>query len=355
MVNYLHWFRQVRSMFKLGEYYERDAKAIAGHLKNAGIRVELRTSIDASIETDDVLQGHFSELKVDIKDENLIKNYVHYLETLKKTLQENPSFEDFSERYLTKLFPSLEERRKIIQEMLKDNCSESEDIEEDAKIEKHVVVDTDEQTAGQTNYVVSSDGGEDTSDDKVSDDKVSDNKLPDKLLEVLSDFSGVMRECSEARAFAISVINLNDVEDGIDIGGRLDDPIVAISIDRDDYDRDHPKLKKVLSVFLNKCYDLYVDEFSLLFADMPDGEFIDGYTDENIKLGSLKLLLTDIIENHSSEKMDFQDFEDECCFNVDSGKRVLKVFGYPAAEEIAKVMEKNGLIKIKGDIIRWKK
>jgi hypothetical protein len=352
-------------MFKLGEYYERDAKAIAGHLKNTGIRVELRPSIGASIESDDVLQEHFSELKVDIKDENLIKKYERYLDTLKATLQENPDLDDFSERYLLKLFPTIEEKRKIIQEMLKDNCNNSEEDDVEREEENPVKVDTVEQTAKQPDPIAVSDGSADTSSDGVtddggsgddgSDDEVPDNKLPHELIEVLADFAGIMSEGSEARTFASSVINLNDIEDGIDIGDRLDDPIVAISIDRDDYERDYPKLKRVLSVYLNKKYDLYVDEFTLLYSEMPDKEFIERYTDENIKIGSMKLMLTDVIENHSSEKMDFQDFEDECCFNIDSGKRVLKVIGYPAAAEIAKTLEKNGIIKIKGDVIRWKK
>jgi hypothetical protein len=51
----------------------------------------------------------------------------------------------------------------------------------------------------------------------------------------------------------------------------------------------------------------------------------------------------------------FETFEDECELVLDSKNRTLRVFGYPVAEEIAKALEKNGLIKIKGDVIRWKK
>jgi hypothetical protein len=64
------------------------------------------------------------------------------------------------------------------------------------------------------------------------------------------------------------------------------------------------------------------------------------------------LLLTDLIENHSAEKMDFEAFEDECVFVADSKNRTLKVVGKYVAEDIAKVLEKNGMIKIKGDTIR---
>jgi hypothetical protein len=352
-VNYLHGFRQVRSMFKLGEYCEIDAKAIADHLKDAGIRVELRPSIDAAIESDDVLQGRFSDLKVDIKDENCIAKYEHYLDALKKTLQENPDLDDFSERYLLKLLPTIKEKRKIIQEMFGDICSDSDEY--GARIENPVKVNGGKQTAEQPNRISVSGDSADTSIDDGSGDEAPDGKFNHELIEAMTDLAGVLREGSEAREFASSVINLNDIEDGVDIGSRLDDPIVAISIDRDDYERDHPKLKRVLSVFLDKNYDLYVDEFTLLHIDTLDEEFIEKYADENIKLGSMKLLLADMIENHPSERMDLQDFEDDCCLNIDTGKRVLKVIGYTAAAEIAKTLEKNGIIKIKGDVIRWKK
>jgi hypothetical protein len=132
-------------------------------------------------------------------------------------------------------------------------------------------------------------------DSEVSAEQ-SDERSTDKRPETASELTEIIVNGSKALAFARSALFLNDIEIGEDISERLEDPIVAIPVDRDNYGRDHPKAKRVLSVYLNKCYDLYVDEFSVVFADMPDEEFIKSYTDENIKLGSLKLFFTDLIE-----------------------------------------------------------
>jgi|WetSurSiteA1Bulk_404760.scaffolds.fasta_scaffold22308_2 hypothetical protein len=337
-------------MLKLGEYYEKDAKAIADHLEKAGIRVDLRPSIEASIETKDILQGRFSELKTEIKEKNVVEDYERYLNNLKKTLLEKPAPEYFEQKYLTDLFPSLDEIRKTMREALEDAPEEFEEEgdelgEYDIGTETLVGENANELPTEQIYQMADSEGITEQSDD------MSTEMIP----ETASEIAEIIVNGAKALAFARSALSLNDIEIGEDIGNRLEDPIVTIPVDRDDYGLDHPQAKRVISVYLNKCYDLYVDEFSVVFADMPDEEFIKRYTDENIKLGSLKLFFTNLIENHSSEKMDSQIFEDECRFEADTGKSVLRVVGYPVAREIAKVLEKNGVIKIKGNIIRWKK
>ena len=331
-------------MLKLGEYHEEEAKAIANHLKKAGFRVDLRPSIEASIETEDILQGRFSELKIEIKEKNVVEDYERYLNSLKKILLEKPAPEYFEQKYLMDLFPSFEKIRKTIKEALEKVPEEHE--EDRGELEALVVEDTNELPTEQICQM-------ETADSEASAEQSDENS--DKIPETASELTETIVNGSKALDFAISAISLNDIEISDDIGNRLEDPIVAIPVDLDDYGLDHPKAKRVISVYLNKCYDLYVDEFSVVFADIPDEEFIKNYTDENIKLGSLRWFFTKLIENHSSEKMDFQVFEDECGFKADTGKRVLKVFGHPVAEDIAKVLEKNGIIKIKGDIIRWKK
>ena len=298
-------------MFKLNGCSEDDARSIADYLRKAGIKVELKPSIDASIDTGEFLQGRFSELKVDIKDKDIIENYERYINALKKVLESKPTPDDFQEKYLKELFPSIEEVRTKLSEMR-------------------------EQA-------------------EHKEDSIEAKELADELQETVSEMSEIFAEGEKAKAFAVSALSLNEIEPGEDVGGRLEDPVVAIPVDLDDYGIEHPRAKRVISVFLDKCYEIYVDEFSAIYSDRLDEEFIERYTDEHLKIKSLSLLLTDLIENHSSDKMDLETFEDECVFVADSKNRSLRVIGYYVAEEIAKVLEKNGLIKIKGDAIRWKK
>ncbi len=329
-------------MFRLGAYGEHDAKSIADHLRDAGIRVELRPCIDAIMETSDFLQGRFSELKVAIKDETLIKNHERYLDALKRMQPEKLSPEIFDESYLKELFPSLEEKRKLIQELLGNTPGESK---EENVPPGRSGADTLEQT---TDEIAHSPAPEKSAASPV-------DSGPDTLRQVLYEFYELMAEGSKAETFARSVLSLNDIEPGEEVGKRLDDPVVMIPVDSDAYGSDHPNAKRVITVYLRRCFDLFVDEFSVVCSDMPDEEFVRHYTDENIKLGSLRLLFNDLMDNHSSDKMDMGAFEEECFYETESGKRALKVFGYSAASEIAKVLEKNGLIKIKGDMIRWRK
>ncbi len=46
--------------------------------------------------------------------------------------------------------------------------------------------------------------------------------------------------------------------------------LVAIPIDLDDYGIEHPRAKRVISVYLDKRYELCVDEFSTLHSDRLD-------------------------------------------------------------------------------------
>jgi hypothetical protein len=310
-------------MFKLGEYCEEYARPIADHLKKAGFKVELKPSINSYEETDSFLQGRFSELKVDIKDKDTFERYERYLNVLKKVLEEKPSHEDFTRKYIFELFPTLEEKKAKVIEVL-----DSLEHEKDAK--------AGEETAGDAN------------------DQPDENRI-NEMKDLAYDLSEIFTEGEEVREFLDSVLRLNEIEPGEDIGDLLDDPVVAIPVDLDDYGEDHPRMKKVLSVYLDKCYDLYIDELSAIYSDRLDDEFIEQYTDEHLKIVSLDFLLSNLIKNHSSEKMDIPDFKDECALVIELKGRTMKVIGYDVAEEIARALEKNGMIKIKGNTIRWKK
>ena len=105
-------------MLKLGDYDEDGSKAVAECLKKAGVRVELKPSIGASLETEDLLQGRLSELKAIIKDKELLEEYDGYLDALRKILAQKVSPEDFEKEYLAELFPTMDEKRKALSDLI---------------------------------------------------------------------------------------------------------------------------------------------------------------------------------------------------------------------------------------------
>jgi hypothetical protein len=359
-------------MLKLGDYDEDGSKAVAECLKKAGVRVELKPSIGASLETEDLLQGRLSELKAIIKDKELLEEYERYLDALRKILAQKVSPEDFEKEYLAELFPTMDEKRKALSDLIDRALGDGKDKAEhggsagtadaEGSAKGEAVGETINQTLEPSgeNAVpeaqpTPSEGSKNNACLPTQEKNADEFDIETK--EAISAFVSLLAKSSGAETFVRSVLFLNELEIGGEVGNRLDDPIIAIPVDDEEYGKGCPNLLRVLSVHLNKVYDLYVDEISLLMADLDklDEEFIDNYTDENIKIRSLDLMLANLIENHPSEKMDFSDFEEECNFRIDKENRVLEVFGDAAAEEIARVLEKSGMVKIKGGTLRWRK
>jgi hypothetical protein len=343
-------------MLKLGDYDEDESKAVAEYLKKAGVRVELKPSIGTSIETEDLLQGRLSELKNVVKDKELLEEYERYLDALRKILARKVSTEDFEKEYLADLFPIMGEKMKTLSDLIDRALGYGKD---EAEREGAAGMAGAEGSAGERAVPeaqpTSSEGSKNNA--CLSNREKDADEFDVETKEAISAFVSLLAQSSGAETFARSVLFLNDLEIGDEVRNRLDDPLIAIPVDDEEYGKSCPNLRRVLSVYLNKVYDLYVDEISILTADLDklDEEFIDNYTDENIKIRSLDLMLANLIENHPSERMDFSDFEEECNFRIDKENRALEVFGDAAAGEISRVLEKSGMVKIKGGAIKWKK
>ena len=52
--------------------------------------------------------------------------------------------------------------------------------------------------------------------------------------------------------------------------------------------------------------------------------------------------------------MDFAEFAEECTITLEDESSVLNVYGEDVAEELARVLEKSGVVKWKGDKLKWK-
>lgn len=292
-------------MFKLGEYCEDDAKTIVKYLRDAKIKVEQKTYLCATTETTDYLEGRLSDLKA-VKG---IETYEGFLAVLKTTLAKGAKPDDFRDLFLTELDPDWASRKEKFPGIF-GNPSEITD-------------EMREEDCG---------------------------KPGDKLEDL--DLKGIA-ESVVAFDFALTTLSRNDIEPGEDVGDRLDDPILRIRVDEDDY-KDSDLLRSTVSVFLEKQSELFVDEFTTpLFEDL-DEDFEVDYPEEYLRIMTLGLLITDMVEEPSPGKVDMQAFSERCILEMEKDGDLLIVDGAETAEEIARVLEKNGIIKLKGETIKWR-
>ncbi|MCW7077187.1 MAG: hypothetical protein OCU18_07915 [Candidatus Syntrophoarchaeum sp.] len=297
-------------MFKLGEYDEDVAREIAGYLKGAGMKVELKPSIRASVDELLHMEGKLSDLKLeDIED---LERYERYLDALRKVTSEKISDEEaFRERFSSEVSPSLGDKKDELIKLGRDWAAIPDDEKE-------------------------------------------------RLGEIVEDEWEAFSELMNASSFAVLTLILNGLEDykpGQEIGDRLDDPVLRIPIRPELYDPDNEHCWVVTSVEVERCFDLYVDEFTApLVADVDD-EFMDEYYDEYEKLSSFAMLIDHLLDPpSSSNKLSLDEFKRECIFEVEIGKRhLLDLNASLVAEDIAKVLKKNNVVKLKGDLITWRK
>jgi len=288
-------------MFKVGEYYEDEAKIVAAYLKDAGLKVDVKGLVVARTEYLACIQGKLSELKVKLAEveemPELIETDERYLAALKATLEKGAVDETFRDIYLNELIPGWNETLDKIQ-VLKEAPEEI--------------------------------------DEKTRDDIFS-----------------TMAECVMSIDFAEKVIELNELEFGSPVGNLLDDPVVSLSVDPNDFDPNEPMIFQRMEVNLEKKYEIAIDEFSASLFDKIDDEFQEEFAEEFLAIRSVGLVVMSIINASEKGKMDIEDFADLC--NFESGDRWhMSIDGSMVAEEIARSFEKAGMLKMKGSTIKWK-
>jgi hypothetical protein len=158
-----------------------------------------------------------------------------------------------------------------------------------------------------------------------------------------------------ARIFADSVISLNDIKIGEPVGDKLDDPLLDIPVNQRDYDPKPEQLKTTIEFHLEKAVGIYVDEFTTPLSSELDEEFSDLYPEEYQNLRVLGLLIEKLATSPTSRKMDFAEFIENCSMRLkDEDGDDLLIDGKEVAEELAKVLEKSDVVKVKGDKVKWK-
>jgi len=158
----------------------------------------------------------------------------------------------------------------------------------------------------------------------------------------------------KARKFANMVISRNGIKIGEPIGDKLDDPLLELIIDPDDYEKPPENMHQTVRYILERSMTLYVDEYSTLkYNRLPDRFWRDwGEVAENVK--AMALLINKISQPPYSGKMEFDEFLMKCCYYYDNDKDMLRISAESVAEDLARILEKNGILKFRGDRVKWK-
>lgn len=159
---------------------------------------------------------------------------------------------------------------------------------------------------------------------------------------------------SNAESFIDTVLERNKIQIGDAVGNRLDDPILRIFADVEE-DGEESKLARTTTVFtVEPRAEVYIDEFAAILSEELDEEFEEEYPDEHMQLVLLGRLISDLTEP-SPRKIDMKSFSERCELHMENNGNLLEIDGIRAAEELARSLEKSGIIKRKGDSIKWKR
>jgi len=294
-------------MFKLGEYYEGETKPIVNYLKDARIKVEQKISLCAITDSSDFLEGRLSELRGEIKD---IETYERYLAALRAALAKGAIPDDLRDLFYSELDPVWAEKKRQVEEILQNPSAALSDEENEA--------------------------------------------AKKKLMDIMDEINMKdVAEMAKAFDFAVTTLSRNEIEPDQDVGDRLADPILRIKINPEEY-KGNKLFKQTLFVEFEKQYELYIDEFSAPLYEEIDEEFEDSYPEEFFKIRALGILMKHLVEEASPGKIDMDAFSERCDLELENQGNILAIDGMDVAEEIARVLEKNGVIKIKGDLIKWR-
>jgi len=294
----------VSLMLKLGEYYEEKAKRIANYLKDAGMKVDIRAISVTQMDVIDYLEGRMSEIK-EVIDEKRFERYSRYMSALRKVLSQGATPENYMEMVWLELDPQVKEKRTLANEFFEGNLTKEE----------------------------------------------REEKIPN-FVELMTDLT----DLSNAESFINTILERNAIQIGEEIGSRLDDPIWRIfaNIDEDE-DEEENKFARTTTVFnIVPQMEVLIDEYSALLIEEVDEEFEEEYSEEYDRLLLLGKLISELTQP-SPGKIDIEDFADRCEFQLEREGDILDIDGSLAAEELARSLEKNGIIKVKGDTIKWRR
>ena len=90
-------------MFKVGEYYESEIKAVSSYLKDAGFKVDIKGLVTVRMDHTATRQGKLSELKGRLAGFEL---YDRFMAAVRAVVEKADSKESFIDLMLTELDPN---------------------------------------------------------------------------------------------------------------------------------------------------------------------------------------------------------------------------------------------------------
>ena len=292
------------AMLYLGEYYEAAAKEIKDYLNDAGIKVEARPCLSFQEEITFSVKDRFSVLSGYLEESDR-EEYRKGIETMKKVFAQAATEEDLFDRFLKELHPSIMEKRDRILALSKD--------------------------------------GESLTDEEKAALNFSEE-----------EWAECAESISQATTLAIMIVNVNSIKIGEPLDDRLDDPIMHLVVDPDDYDEPPKNMRRRADYSLEKSVTLYVDEYSTVNYDRMTDEFWQEWGQEAECIEALGLLMSRITQPPEGRKMDFSDFQGKCSYYFNDDTDTLRVSAEEVAEDLARVLEKYDILKRKGDRVKWK-
>jgi hypothetical protein len=266
------------------------------------MKVDIRMVTTSYLDVEHFLEGRMSQLKGKLEEEDYAR-YERYLAVLRKVLSEGAGPDDLPERIEMEMDPQIDEKKKQLAEELLFN------------------IDLTEEELQAKN-------------------------------ESLSGIKKDVLDVYNAESFIDLLVDRNDIQVGDDMASKLEDPIIRVIARNEEEETDLSCM--TISFSLEPKALVFVDEFSSLLAEELGEDFEEEYENEFQQLFFLGKLISDLKEP-SSEKMDMESFRNKCQFAMERKKDILEIDGSEAAEELARSLEKSGIIKVKGDSIKWKR
>jgi len=297
---------QLNNMIKLGQYSNDQARCLIADLNKAKIKYDTRIHFMIDHIKLDCLEGRLSELKEVLKDTQKIEKT---LTILKSVLSLRPEPDKFKELFFREYNPLRQSEKDQIAEILKKASGNFNALDEN-----------DRNCVSQIFL-------------KASDDEQS---------------------FYEAK----SILSKNKIEIGEEIGGRLDDPIVRITRNLAELglERGHPLVRQTVIISAQKEIEVFIDELSTILAlnGNFDASFFDRFPAECSKISFLGSLLKELANRPSSRKLSMDEFTEKCAKEFDNNGNIIIADFQEYAADLARILEKNGLVKIKGNSIKWK-
>lgn len=330
-------------MLYLGEYGEGTAKDIKRYLDEADIKAELKPCLVIDEDTTYYFEDRISAIRELLGTEaDKIERYIAAL----KAILPQATAENFEDLYIEELYPDIAEKRKKI--IALSTSSESSSAEESSSEISNAEENSLESTTTEENAPESSSAEENSPESSIAEEK-------DDLKFSSEEWQDISWKTTRAITFAKMILYKNEAKPGEPVDGKLDDPIIEVLVDPEDYETKPDKLKSDIEFDISKSITIFVDELTTPLAGDLKQKFWDEYPSEAQRIKVMGLMIEKLATAPSSRKMSLDEFTEECSlFFDDDEDATLSVDGMDASEELAKVLEKGGFLKRKGDNVKWK-